>query len=195
MAGTDEAALYGLRQRFIEGTSALRIHLREAVANGAVQGIVLRATELSAGFAENKDEIARLLDVHGDGTEHVGHTSHDGEEQGRGHRDFCVADVIVVLHTVFTGDTRDTVGSAIVVEGLVGTHELREFVWTIRRPRRQDRVRPAEVIETRNVAQASTYGNDVTDGLINGTGYHVIRVNIAVARTDTVGNDHPLHGV
>src|SRR5262245_27995372 len=81
MAGTDEATLYGLRQRFIEGTGALRLHLRDAVANGAVHGVVLRTTEFSTGFAENKDEVTRLLNVHGDGTAHVGHTSYDREEQ------------------------------------------------------------------------------------------------------------------
>ena len=42
---------------------------------------------------------------------------------------------------------------------------------TIGRPGRQDRVRPAKIVETGNMAQAATHGNDVPDGLINGTGH------------------------
>src|SRR6185436_12043318 len=126
----------------------------------------------------------RLLHVHRDGPTYVGHTRYDREEQSGGHGDFCVADVIVVLHAVFPRDTGNAVGHTVVVEGLVGTHKLREFVRPIRCPRRQDRVRPAEVIKTGNVTQASTHGNDITDGLIDSTGHHVIGVNITVAWTD-----------
>src|SRR5262249_8570362 len=132
---------------------------------------------------------------HGDGTTYIGHTGHDREEQGRRHGDFGVANMVVVLHAVFARDAGDIVGQTVVIEGLIGTHQLREFVRTIRCTRRQDRVRPAEVVETGNMAQAATHGYNVTDGLINGTGHHVIGVNIAVARTDTIGNNDPFHGV
>src|SRR5215510_1938539 len=101
-----------------------------------MHGVVLRATQFSTGFAENKDQVTWLLDIHGDGTARIGHAGYDREEQGRGHRDFCVADVIIVLHAVFTRDARDAIGNTVVVESLVGTHELREFVWPIRRTRR-----------------------------------------------------------
>src|SRR5262249_5061724 len=116
-------------------------------------------------------------------------------EQRWGHGDFVVADMVVVLHAVFTRDAGDTVGQTVVVEGLIGTHKLCEFVRTIRCTRREDRIRPAEVVETGNLAQAATHGNDIPDGLINGTGHHVIGVNIAVARTDTIGNNDPFHRI
>src|SRR5690348_6351401 len=68
VAGTDKTTLDGLRQRFVQDTGTRRLYLGYAVANGAMQGVVLRATEFSAGFAEHEDEVARLLHIHGDGT-------------------------------------------------------------------------------------------------------------------------------
>src|SRR5207244_1735221 len=90
VAGTDETTLDGLRQRFVQDTSPRRIYLGDAVANSAVQSVVLRATEFSAGFAEHEDHVAWLLYIHGDGTAHIGHTGHDREEQRRRHGDFGV---------------------------------------------------------------------------------------------------------
>src|SRR5262245_6520732 len=58
VAGTDETVLYSLGERFVQDTGTLRLYLRHTVANGAVQGIVLRATEFSTGFAEHEDEVA-----------------------------------------------------------------------------------------------------------------------------------------
>src|SRR5262247_3763781 len=124
VAGTDETTLYGLRQRFVQDTGPLCIYLGYAVANGIMQGVVLRATEFSAGFAEHEDEVARLLHVHGDSTTHIGHAGHDREEQRRRHGDFGVADMVVVLHAVFTRDAWDTVGNTVVIEGLISTHKL-----------------------------------------------------------------------
>src|SRR5262249_2177531 len=38
-------------------------------------------------------------------------------------------------------------------------------------------------------------GDDVADGLIDGAGGHVIRIDVAVARADAVGDNDALHGV
>src|SRR5262247_2310272 len=45
VAGTDETTLDGLRQRFVQDTGMRSIYLGYAIANGAVHGIVLRATK------------------------------------------------------------------------------------------------------------------------------------------------------
>src|SRR5258708_4636552 len=45
MAGADETRLYGMGECCVQDTGALRLHLGDAVANRAVQSIVLGATE------------------------------------------------------------------------------------------------------------------------------------------------------
>src|SRR5262245_33707634 len=52
VAGADETTLDGLRQGVVQHPGTGGIHLRYAVANGAVHGVVLRATEFSAGVAK-----------------------------------------------------------------------------------------------------------------------------------------------
>src|SRR5262249_25597464 len=81
VAGTDETALHGLGERFVQGAGACGIDLRYAVANEAVQSVVLGAAEFSVGFAEDEDEIAWPFHVHGYGTTHIGHTGQHREEQ------------------------------------------------------------------------------------------------------------------
>jgi hypothetical protein len=55
-----------------------------------------------------------------------------------------------------------------------------------------DRVGPAEIVQAGDPTDAATDGDDVTHGLIDGTGYHMIGIDIAISRTDAVG-DHDTH--
>src|SRR5262249_4303489 len=70
-----------------------------------------------------------------------------------------------------------------------------QFVGAVRGPGRQHGVGPAEVVETGDMAQAAANGDDVADRLVDGTGGHVIGINVAVARADAVGNNDALHRV
>ncbi len=103
--------------------------------------------------------------------------------------------MVIVLHAVFARNTRNVVRGAVVVQGLIGPHELGQFVGPIRVGCREFRVGPTKVVETGNMAQTPTNRDDVANGFINGIGGHMVGINIAVTRADAVGDDHAFHAI
>ena len=147
MAGGDETRPDRPVQGLIEGLCRFCMHFRNAVPDGAVEGVPLRAAQLPKGLSEDIDEIPRLFYVHRHGLPHVLHSAQSGEEECRGNRDPDSADLVVVLHAVLSRDAGNAVSRSDIVEGHVGADELSELVLSVGGLFRPDRIAPAEVVQ------------------------------------------------
>ena len=118
------------------------------------------------------------------------------EKRSVGGMEILTAAVVeIVLHGVLAGDQRQVVGHADVVERLVGADQLGHLVGAVRGLFGENRIAPAEVVQTGDQVERAAHRHVVAQRLVNGIGGHVVGVDVRVAGADAVGRHHPLEGV
>ncbi|OPZ60815.1 MAG: hypothetical protein BWY87_00246 [Deltaproteobacteria bacterium ADurb.Bin510] len=190
MSRGDQAGLDGGVQLAVARQGAGGVNLGHDSADQVQACQIFAAAQFSLGLAQQIDEIAGLLGVHGDSLLDVGDLADHRNQDRRRNRDLAAGPDVVVLHAVLAGNQRTVEGLGVVVEGLVGAHQLGQLVLAVGVALAFDRVAPAEVVEAGPVLGVAAHADIVAQSFVQGAGGHVVGVEVGVARHDAVRDDH-----